>query len=108
MMQIDEFWQALLERNQSYNDRFVYGVISTKIYCLPSCPSRKPKRKNVLFFNNYVEAETKGFRACKRCYPNLISLSEPNLELIAQICQLIKQKNQQSTYFNSTRYTISS
>lgn len=92
MMQIDEFWQALLERNQSYNDRFVYGVISTKIYCLPSCPSRKPKRKNVLFFNNYVEAETKGFRACKRCYPNLISLSEPNLELIAQICQLIKQK----------------
>jgi AraC family transcriptional regulator, regulatory protein of adaptative response / methylated-DNA-[protein]-cysteine methyltransferase len=84
----DEYWQAVLARNFKYNSVFVYGVISTKIYCRPSCPARKPHRKNVRFFPNCETAEKSGFRACLRCYPNQIT-TEPHLELIKEICDAI-------------------
>ncbi|MEO1765604.1 MAG: Ada metal-binding domain-containing protein, partial [Cyanobacteria bacterium J06629_18] len=63
-MHQDEYWQAVITRNRSYDGKFVYGVISTKIYCHPSCPSRKPRRDKVVFFSQIIEAENQGFRAC--------------------------------------------
>jgi AraC family transcriptional regulator, regulatory protein of adaptative response / methylated-DNA-[protein]-cysteine methyltransferase len=92
----DEYWQAVLERDlkcvplvlSSAYRVFVYGVISTKIYCRPSCPARKPCRKNVRFFPNCETAEKSGFRACLRCYPNQTT-TEPHLELIKEICDAI-------------------
>jgi AraC family transcriptional regulator of adaptative response/methylated-DNA-[protein]-cysteine methyltransferase len=63
-------WQQVLERDARADGQFFYAVKSTKIYCRPSCPSRRPARKNVSFFPTAAAAEAAGFRACKRCEPN--------------------------------------
>jgi AraC family transcriptional regulator of adaptative response/methylated-DNA-[protein]-cysteine methyltransferase len=63
-------WQQVLARDASADGQFVYAVKSTGIYCRPSCPSRRPERKNVSFFSSNELAEAAGFRACLRCEPN--------------------------------------
>lgn len=65
----DEYWQATEHRDQDYDGKFVYAVRSTGIYCRPTCPSRRPRRDRVLFFDTCSKAERAGFRACKRCHP---------------------------------------
>jgi AraC family transcriptional regulator of adaptative response/methylated-DNA-[protein]-cysteine methyltransferase len=65
----DRMWQAVLRRNAVHDGRFVYGVVSTGIYCRPSCPSRRPSRSRVRFFSESAAAEAAGFRACLRCEP---------------------------------------
>ena len=63
-------WRAVLERNRGFDSAFVYAVRSTGIYCLCSCPSRKPAREQVVFYTGRVAAEQGGFRACRRCRPD--------------------------------------
>src|ERR1700686_2768249 len=63
-------WESVLRRDVSADDRFLYAVTTTGIYCRPSCPSRRPKRDNVAFFSSVAAAEEAGFRACQRCRPN--------------------------------------
>jgi AraC family transcriptional regulator of adaptative response/methylated-DNA-[protein]-cysteine methyltransferase len=63
-------WESVLHRDASADDRLLYGVTTTGIYCRPSCPSRRPKRNNVAFFSSAEAAERAGFRACQRCRPN--------------------------------------
>ena len=63
-------WESVLNRDPSADDRFLYGVTTTGIYCRPSCPSRRPNRDNVAFFSSVEAAERAGFRACQRCRPN--------------------------------------
>jgi AraC family transcriptional regulator of adaptative response/methylated-DNA-[protein]-cysteine methyltransferase len=65
----DATWQAIASRDRRADGRFVYGVASTKIFCRPSCPSRRPRRDRVRLFATAVEAEAGGFRACRRCQP---------------------------------------
>src|SRR5438045_1002298 len=62
-------WRAVLERDAGHDGRFYYAVSSTGVYCLPSCPSRRPRRGGVRFFETAAEAEKAGFRACFRCRP---------------------------------------
>ena len=62
-------WQAVQGRDSAADGRFVYAVTSTGIYCRPTCPSRRPLRRNVRFFDLPEAAEHEGFRACKRCRP---------------------------------------
>ena len=57
-------------KDAAFDRRFIVGVVSTGIYCVPSCKAPKPKPENVQFFPNPVEAAKNGLRACKRCYPN--------------------------------------
>ena len=82
------YWQAVLERDSQANGRFVYGVRSTGIYCKPSCPSRKPKREQVIFFAGPEAAEQAGFRACRRCQPRA---RDEQVELVQQACRYIEQ-----------------
>jgi AraC family transcriptional regulator of adaptative response/methylated-DNA-[protein]-cysteine methyltransferase len=63
-------WESVLHRDPSADERFLYGVTTTGIYCRPSCPSRRPNRGNVSFFSSAEAAERAGFRACQRCAPN--------------------------------------
>ncbi|MEO8125764.1 MAG: bifunctional DNA-binding transcriptional regulator/O6-methylguanine-DNA methyltransferase Ada [Bryobacteraceae bacterium] len=69
-MQDTKRWTAVLSREEDLNDQFFYAVTSTRIYCRPSCPSRRPNRENVVFFNASAEAEQAGFRPCLRCKPS--------------------------------------
>ncbi len=65
----DDLWRAVESRDARYDDRVVYAVRSTGIYCRPSCASRRPRRENVSFFATPDAAEAAGFRACRRCSP---------------------------------------
>jgi AraC family transcriptional regulator, regulatory protein of adaptative response / methylated-DNA-[protein]-cysteine methyltransferase len=69
MLNEDHCWEAVSSRDAASDGRFVYGVTTTGIYCRPTCPSRRPLRKNVKFFPTPVAAEQGGFRACMRCRP---------------------------------------
>src|SRR5476649_191733 len=62
-------WAAVETRDARYDGRFVYAVRSTSVYCRPTCPSRRPLRTNVEFFDDAADAETAGYRACLRCDP---------------------------------------
>ena len=65
-------WRAVLARDVRADGAFVYAVGSTGIYCRASCPSRKPRRDRVTFFDSPAEARQSGFRPCKRCRPDAI------------------------------------
>ena len=62
-------WSMVLARNAKADDRFVYAVKSTGVFCRPSCPSRRPKRENVEFFDLPNQAQKAGYRPCRRCTP---------------------------------------
>lgn len=62
-------WRAVMQRDRNYDGRFVYAVSSTRIFCRPSCSSRRPNRDNVRFFTTADQAQKAGYRACKRCRP---------------------------------------
>lgn len=68
--------KAMTLSDADYNGRFYVGVLSTKIYCLPSCPAKLPMLKNVEFFQSREEAIGAGLRGCKKClsekYPDII------------------------------------
>ena len=66
---IDTYYQALLERDQSYVGIFYVGVKTTSVFCIATCRARKPKLKNVEFYPNFKEALNNGFRPCKICKP---------------------------------------
>ena len=62
-------WRAVETRDAAFDGRFVYAVSSTRIYCRPSCSSRRPTKSRVEFFTTPADAERAGYRACKRCRP---------------------------------------
>ncbi|WP_261832254.1 DNA-3-methyladenine glycosylase 2 [Leminorella grimontii] len=72
----DFMYQAILRHDRSYDGKFLTCVLSTGIYCLPSCPARKPLLKNIRFLANEREAVDAGFRICKRCRPDLFYRGE--------------------------------
>lgn len=72
----DEAWSAVLARDRSFDGRFVTGVLSTGIYCRPSCPARHPRRENVRFFADGAAARVAGLRACQRCLPDAVARDE--------------------------------
>lgn len=76
MMTDDECWTAALARDRSFDGRFVSGVLSTGIYCRPSCAARHPHRENVRFFADGTAARAAGLRACKRCSPDDVARDE--------------------------------
>src|SRR5665213_1550574 len=62
----EPLWDQVLRRQPG---AFRYAVTTMGVYCRPGCPSPRPLRKNVRFFQDNGEAEAAGFRACKRCDP---------------------------------------
>src|SRR5258707_3383608 len=81
------YWQATLERDTRADGAFFFAVKSTQIYCRPSCPARRPLRKNTLFFPTRREAELYGFRPCRRCKPNEIPAAVRIVQRAAQVLQ---------------------
>ena len=82
------YWRATRARDPRADGTFVLAVRSTRIYCRPSCPARRPLRRNVTFFLTREEAERQGYRPCLRCRPNEISgpvaLVQRAADLLAQ------------------------
>jgi len=82
-------WAAVLARDPDAEGRFVYGVVTTGVYCRPTCPSRRPLRANVRFFADGAEAEATGLRPCKRCRPTESPPAERRAAAVAAACRLI-------------------
>ena len=77
-------WTAVRLRERRADGAFVYAVRSTGIFCRPSCPSRRPRRDRVQFFDDARAAERAGFRACKRC------LGAPPRPIVEQTCARLR------------------
>src|SRR5215475_13141179 len=90
-MNEESYWQAVQTRDASADGKFFYAVRSTGIYCRPTCPSRRPNRDQVVFFQLPEAAEQAGFRACQRCHPRDAAPREPQVELVRHACGYIAQ-----------------
>ena len=87
----DDHWQALVKRDPRACDEFVYGVLTTGVYCRPACASRLPNRENVRFFETSMEAEQAGFRPCKRCRPEKPDWKEAHALAVLKACKRIDE-----------------
>lgn len=82
-------WQAIQRRELNGLAPFFYGVLTTGIYCRPTCPSKQPKREHARFFANQQEARQAGFRPCKRCKPD--EDTDELLRMVEQACESIRR-----------------
>ena len=88
-------WQALDQRDVQADGTFVYGVTTTGIYCRPTCPSRRPNRANVRYFENWQMAEHHGFRPCRRCNPRDRSALDASIERVLRACAMIEESERE-------------
>ena len=86
-----ERWTAVQARDPAADGRFLYSVSTTGVYCHPSCAARPALRRNVAFHADRPAAEQAGFRACKRCRPDLPPRAEREAALVARACRSIEQ-----------------
>jgi AraC family transcriptional regulator, regulatory protein of adaptative response / methylated-DNA-[protein]-cysteine methyltransferase len=92
MEQIDDArWETV--RTREPDERFVFGVRTTSVYCRPGCPSRTPARRNVFAFRDAAAAAEAGFRPCKRCAPDDVSPNADRVRLIERACALLATEN---------------
>ncbi|KAJ5824311.1 Ada DNA repair metal-binding [Penicillium robsamsonii] len=85
-------WRALTHRTPASHSSFLYGVISTKIYCRPTCPARLARRANVVFYDTEDQARRDGLRPCKRCQPDNASFVGDGEEVVTRVLALLRTK----------------
>ena len=90
----DPRWTSVATRDKAADGTFYYSVKTTGVYCRPSCAARLARPENVLFFETTDEAEAAGFRACKRCKPKGLSLSQENAATMERVCRLIERSDE--------------
>jgi AraC family transcriptional regulator of adaptative response/methylated-DNA-[protein]-cysteine methyltransferase len=90
MLNQEECWDAVQRRDASQDGRFFVGVLTTGVFCRPSCTARHALRKNVRFYAMPADAARDGLRPCLRCHP----LNEPGddegSEKIRNLCRHIQ------------------
>jgi len=89
-LNLENCWQALVDKNRIEDGNFYYGVVTTGVYCRPSCAARTPKRENVRFYVTVDEAERDGLRPCLRCHPRAIGGTDPMTETVRKLCTYIE------------------
>jgi len=65
---------------------FWYSVVTTGVYCRPTCPSRKARPEHIRFHDTLAEARRTGFRPCRRCCPEEPALQDRHRDLVETIC----------------------
>jgi AraC family transcriptional regulator of adaptative response/methylated-DNA-[protein]-cysteine methyltransferase len=89
-------WRAVLARDSRLDGIFVTGVLTTGIYCRPSCPARRPRRENVRFFERPEDAERAGFRSCLRCRPKEVA-RPPAQALVSRVARILENSGERVT-----------
>ncbi|WP_431848343.1 bifunctional DNA-binding transcriptional regulator/O6-methylguanine-DNA methyltransferase Ada [Allosphingosinicella sp.] len=91
--QIDEdwAWARASARDRAADGLFVVGVLTTGIYCRPSCAARHPRRENVRFFPSGAQAAATGLRACLRCKPDEVSREASALQLVYRMLEAAEE-----------------
>jgi AraC family transcriptional regulator, regulatory protein of adaptative response / methylated-DNA-[protein]-cysteine methyltransferase len=90
MLDIEACWTAVETRDAGADGKFLYGVMTTGVYCRPGCASRQPLRQNTRFFQNAAAARAAGLRPCKRCRPDEASADARHVAAIEKACALIR------------------
>jgi AraC family transcriptional regulator of adaptative response/methylated-DNA-[protein]-cysteine methyltransferase len=90
MIDEDIAWNAIVNRDAAQDGKFFYGVVTTGVFCRPSCSSRRPLRPNVRFYRSAAEAERAGLRACLRCRPSALATADPNAARIRRAAEFIQ------------------
>lgn len=93
MLDAEACWRAVQDRDPAADGSFVYGVGSTKIYCRPTCPARRPARGQVRFFPDTAAASRAGFRPCLRCRPAEVAADAARAQ---QVCRYIEAHLEES------------
>ncbi len=88
----EAFWRAVIDRDTAFDGRVFFAVRSTKIYCRPSCPARRPRREQVVFFRLPEAAERAGFRSCRRCHPRNAAMTDPQVEMVRRACAYLESR----------------
>jgi AraC family transcriptional regulator, regulatory protein of adaptative response / methylated-DNA-[protein]-cysteine methyltransferase len=92
----DAYWRAVLDRDARFDGSIFFAVRSTGIYCRPSCPARRPRREQVVFFRIPEAAERAGFRSCRRCRPRNAVMTDPQVEMVRRACLYIDNHSGES------------
>lgn len=93
----DPRWAAVVARDRTADGQFFYSVRTTGVYCRPSCAARTANPGNVAFHGTASDAERAGFRPCKRCRPDRLSLSGQHAATIAGLCRYIETADRAPT-----------
>lgn len=92
-LQDRERWLRVVQaKDARFDGWFFIAVVSTGIYCRPSCPVVPPKPENMRFYPSAAAAQQAGFRACKRCRPDASPGSpqwNERADLVARAMRLI-------------------
>lgn len=87
----DPRWARVVARDRAVDGQFWYSVLTTGVYCRPSCPSRTANPRNVQLHDSLESARATGFRSCKRCNPDGSAPNAGNAALVAKACRMIEQ-----------------
>jgi len=87
MLSNDHAWAAVLARDPAADAEMVYAVVTTGVFCRPTCPSRRPSRANVVFFPDPATALSAGYRPCRRCLPHQRHIDAALVEVISRCLQ---------------------
>src|SRR3984893_558497 len=91
----DPRWARIVARDRTSDGHFWYSVVTTGVYCRPSCPSRTANPKNVLLHDTLEAAKATGFRPCKRCNPDGDSIEAENAAIVTKACRLIEESEEE-------------
>lgn len=91
----DPRWQRIVARDHAADGQFWYSVVTTGVYCCPSCPSRTANPKNVVIFDTADEAKAAGFRPCKRCRPEAASPDSEYAAIVTRACRIIERNEEE-------------
>ena len=91
----DPRWARIVARDRTADGHLWYSVLTTGVYCRPSCPSRSANPENVQLHDTVEEARATGFRPCKRCRPDGLSVDAENVAIVARACRLIEQSEEE-------------
>src|SRR6202012_1315913 len=90
----DPRWARVLARDRTADGTFWYSVVTTGVYCRPSCPSRGANPKNVTLHDTLADAKATGFRPCKRCKTDRLSPEALDAVIVAKACRLIEASDE--------------
>jgi len=90
MLNVDACWESVKKRDASGDGSFFFGVLTTGVYCRPSCPCRLPLRKNVRFYQTPQDAERDGLRPCLRCRPLDRNRTDRDVRRIRKVCRYMQ------------------
>ncbi len=91
----DPRWARIVDRDRTADGLLWYSVMTTGVYCRPSCPSRIANPENVQIHDTLAAAKATGFRPCKRCNPDGRSIDSENTAIVSRACRLIEQSEEE-------------